>query len=283
MGAVIPPSVGMLIIAYIYGGHLSVGKLFLSGATPGVLIGLSEMAWVAYIARRRELPKSGKPRSVSGFVTAFQRAILGLGVPVIVIGGIKVGYFTPTEAGAMAVAYSLVVGVLFMRLRGGDIAASLLASAKTSGLIFIMLAVAKLFAWLLVINMMPQQLAAAIEPYVTSPEVFLIIVMLIFVALGFVIEGVATMIMVIPVVAPMAAQFGVEPHHLALVILLSTQIALLTPPVCLGLFVVCPFANCTISEAASEVIPFVLCIMGVTLLVVFVPEVAMWLPTLAGY
>ena len=229
------------------------------------------------------LPALLRDLGLAAPVRPFRRALLGLGVPVIVIGGIKIGYFTPTEAGAMAVAYSLVVGVLFMRLRGSAIAASLLASAKTSGLIFIMLAVAKLFAWLLVINMMPQQLAEAMRPYIHSPQMFLIVVMLIFVALGFVIEGVATMIMVIPVVAPMAAQFGVEPHHLALVILMSTQIALLTPPVCLGLFVVCPFANCTISEAAAEVIPFVLCILGITLLVIFFPELAMWLPTLAGY
>jgi tripartite ATP-independent transporter DctM subunit len=283
MGAVIPPSVGMLIIAYIYGGHLSIGKLFLSGVTPGILIGVVEMLIVAAMARPRNFPKSENPRTLLGIVKTFRRAALGLGVPVIVIGGIKAGYFTPTEAGAIAVAYALVVGVLLRQLGTHDIAASLLACAKTSGLIFIVLAVAKLFAWLLVINLIPQQLGEAMQPYMHSPQMFLIVVMLIFVILGFVLEGVAVMIMIIPVVAPMAALFGVEPHHLALIILMSSQVALLTPPVCLGLFIVCPFAGCTIAEASREVIPFVVAIMGLTLLIIFVPDVAMWLPRLAGY
>jgi TRAP-type C4-dicarboxylate transport system permease large subunit len=100
---------------------------------------------------------------------------------------------------------------------------------------------------------------------------------------GFVIEGVAAMIMFIPIVAPLAPHFGAEPHHVALVILMSVQVALFTPPVALALFIVCPFAGCSIKEAAIEVIPFVIVILLITLLVVFVPDVAMWLPRLAGY
>jgi tripartite ATP-independent transporter DctM subunit len=283
MGAVIPPSVGMLIIAYIYGGNLSIATLFLAGATPGILIGLSEMAAVALMARRRNFPKSRDPWSIINILKHFRYSFLGLGMPFIVIGGIISGYFTPTESGAIAVAYALLVGSVLMDLRWRDVVASLLTSAKTSGLVFIMLAAAKLFAWLLVINLVPQQLGETIRPYLHSSTMFLIAVMAIFMILGFVLEGVATMIMIIPVVAPMAPLFGTEPHHLALVILLSSQVALLTPPVALGLFIVCAFANCTIAEAAVEVIPFVVCIILITLAVVFVPDIAMWLPRAAGF
>jgi TRAP-type C4-dicarboxylate transport system permease large subunit len=108
-------------------------------------------------------------------------------------------------------------------------------------------------------------------------------VMLLFFVFGFVIEGVAAMIMFIPIIAPLAPHFGAEPHHVALVILMSVQVALFTPPVALGLFIVCPFAGCSIKEAAIEVIPFVIVILLITLLVVFVPETAMWLPRLLGY
>lgn len=284
MGAIIPPSVGMLIIAYVYGGSLSIGKLFLAGATPGILIGLTMMGMVALMAGPRGFPKAHGSWSILLIVREAGRSTLGLVVPVIVVGGIVGGFFTPTEAGAIAVAYSLLIGTLFTRSLGlRDIAASLLTSAKTSGLVFLMLAAAKLFAWILVINLVPQQLGAFLSGVIDSPQAFMLAVMLLFLLFGFVIEGVAAMIMFIPIIAPLAPHFGAEPHHVALVILMSVQVALFTPPVALGLFIVCPFAGCSIKEAAIEVIPFVAVILLITLLVVFVPDVAMWLPRALGY
>ena len=284
MGAIIPPSVGMLIIAYVYGGSLSIGKLFLAGATPGILIGLAMMATVALMAGPRAFPKSDAGWSIPVIARAAWHAALGLVVPVVVVGGIVGGWFTPTEAGAIAVAYALVIGVFVIRsLSFRDISASLLISAKTSGLVFLMLAAAKLFAWILVINLVPQHLGEALSGLIGSPQAFMLAVMLLFLLFGFVIEGVAAMIMFIPIVAPLAPHFGAEPHHVALVILMSVQVALFTPPVALALFIVCPFAGCSIKEAAIEVIPFVIVILLITLLVVFVPDVAMWLPRLAGY
>jgi tripartite ATP-independent transporter DctM subunit len=284
MGAIIPPSVGMLIIAYVYGGSLSIGKLFLAGATPGILIGLTMMGIVALMAGPRAFPKSDGGWSPSAILHEAWRATLGLVVPVVVVGGIVGGFFTPTEAGAVAVAYSLVVGTLVTRsLTLRDIADSLLVSAKTSGLVFLMLAAAKLFAYILVINLIPQHLGAMLGDVIHSPQVFLLAVMLLFFVFGFVIESVAAMIMFIPIIAPLAPQFGAEPHHVALVILMSVQVALFTPPVALGLFIVCPFAGCSIKEAAAEVIPFVVAILLITAMVVFFPDIAMWLPRLVGY
>lgn len=284
MGAIIPPSVGMLIIAYVYGGSLSIGKLFLAGATPGILIGLTMMGMVALMAGPRGFPKAHGSWSILPILREAGRSTLGLVVPVIVVGGIVGGFFTPTEAGAIAVAYSLLIGTLFTRSLGlRDIAASLLTSAKISGLVFLMLAAAKLFAWILVINLVPQQLGEFLSGVIDSPQAFMLTVMLLFLLFGFVIEGVAAMIMFIPIIAPLAPHFGAEPHHVALVILMSVQVALFTPPVALGLFIVCPFAGCSIKEAAIEVIPFVAVILLITLLVVFVPDVAMWLPRALGY
>jgi tripartite ATP-independent transporter DctM subunit len=141
MGAIVPPSVGMLIIAYLYGGKLSVGRLFLSGAIPGVLIGLTQMALVALVAKRRRFPVSARPWSMRGIVRTLPRAAAGLGTAVIVIGGIVSGFFTPTEAGAAAVAYALVFGSFGgLRLGWRDITTALLDSAKLSGVVFIMVA-----------------------------------------------------------------------------------------------------------------------------------------------
>jgi tripartite ATP-independent transporter DctM subunit len=284
MGAIIPPSVGMLLIAYIYGGRLSVGRLFLSGVLPGILIGLILMLTVALVAKRRKFPKSAEPWSVRDILSKFRLAFIGLGMPVIIIGGIKTGLFTPTEAGAIAVAYALAFGSIGgMHLSLRDIGDSLLLSAKMSGVIFIMLATSQVFSWLLILNQVPQQLGPWLQPVIGSPEAFLVTVMLAFIVLGTFLEGVPTMIMVIPVVAPMAPMFGVDAHHLALVMLMATQFAILSPPVALALFIVCPIAGCTTSEATAELWPYAGCILLVTIAVIFVPELVHFIPRLAGY
>jgi tripartite ATP-independent transporter DctM subunit len=284
MGAIIPPSVGMLIIAYLYGGRLSVGRLFLSGAVPGILIGLTQMATVALMAKRRRFPVSDRSWSIREVARTLPGAFLGLGTAVIVIGGIVSGFFTPTEAGAVAVAYALVFGSFGgLRLSWRDIAAALLDSAKLSGVVFIMVAASQVLSWLLIINMIPQQLGPMLQPFIRSPETFLVAVMGIVILLGFPLEGVPIMIMLIPVVAPLAPLFGVEPHHLALVVLMSAQFAILTPPVALAVFMVAPIAGCSLSEATVEMIPYAACILLVTLAVIFVPALSQWLPRLAGY
>lgn len=283
MGAIIPPSVAMLIVAYIWGSALSVTTLFLSGAVPGMLIGLSMMAYVALIARRRDFPRGGARWSIAEIASRFCTAALGLVLPVIVIGGILGGIFTPTEAGAVAAGYALFLGVFVYRNMGiGDVAHCLLASAKMSAMVYLLIGTAKLIAWLLVVNMVPQQLGIWLKPFLGSKEAFLLAVVVLFFVLGFFVEGTACMIMLVPVIAPMAKLFALDPHHLALVIVMTVQIALVTPPMAVGLFIVCPLAGCTIAEVSVEVWPFVICIVGVILAVVFAPEIALWLPRLLG-
>ncbi len=284
MGAIIPPSVAMLIIAYIWGGGVTVTKLFLYGATPGLLIGVVMMAYVALIAKRRNFPKSDVPRSLRNILAALWPALPGLGLPVVVLGGIIGGIFTPTEAGAVAVVYALLLGVVVYRNIGlWSLGQSLLFAAKTSAVVFLLLGTAKLIAFLLVINLVPQSIGIWLQSIISSREGFLIVVVLVFLALGSIMEGVATMIILVPVVAPMSQFFGVEPHHLALIIVMTVQIALITPPMAIGLFLVCPLAQCSVREVSIEVLPFIGAILVVILAVVFVPQVASWLPTALGY
>lgn len=283
MGAIIPPSVAMLLVVYIMGGGLSVTKLFLYGVVPGVLIGASMMLYVALVARAREFPRGAENWSFRHMWATFVPAIPGLGLPVIVLGGILSGVFTPTEAGAVALCYTLGLGVLTRRLSVSAVVQSLLTSAKTSGMVYFLLGTAKLISWILVLNMMPQRIGEFLQPFLTSPEMFLLAVVLVFLILGFVMEGVALMIMLVPIVAPMAIMFGVEGHHLALVIVMTVQIALVTPPLAIGLFLVGRLAGCSVREVSLEVLPFVGAILAVILLVVFVPQVASTLPAMLGY
>lgn len=283
MGAIIPPSVAMLLIIYIMGGGLSVTRLFLYGAIPGLLIGVGMMIYVLAVSRYRAFPRGGDNWSAGHIWRSFIVALPGLGLPVIVLGGILGGFFTPTEAGAIAVCYATILAVIYRTVSPAGFAQSLLTSAKTSALVYFLLGVAKLIAWIMVLNLVPQKIGQFLEPVISSKEMFLLAVVAVFLVLGFVMEGVASMIMLVPVVAPMARMFGVDGYHLALVIVMTVQIALVTPPLAIGLYLVCPMAGCTVKEVSIEVLPFIGVILAVILAVVFFPQIASSLPAALGY
>lgn len=284
MGPIIPPSVAMLIYAYVYGGGISVAKLFLAGAVPGICIGVGLMVLVYLLSFRRKFPAQSAGFRFGKVVKTFRGAIPGLMVPIIILGGIIGGIFTPTEAGAVAVAYSLIVGIFITRtLNFRDIAECFLESSKSSAVVFILLATAKVVSWILVTEQIPQRVAEFVTMYIASANAFLVFTIIFLLLLGFVLEAVATMIMLIPVFAPLASAFGVDPYHFGLVMVMTVQVALITPPVALGLFVVAPIAGCTIEEATKEIWPFLALVVAVILIVAFWPEFSMWLPRKFGY
>lgn len=284
MGPIIPPSVGMLIYAYVQGGTVSVAALFLAGFVPGVMVGFGLMILSHILATRRNYPKSQERFRVINVIKTFKGAILGLMVVVIILGGILSGIFTPTEAGAVAVAYVLIVGVIVTRkLNFSNIITAILNTAITSSVIFILMATAKICAWLLTSAQIPQKCGTFLMSLSTSPTFFITIVILFLVFLGFFIEAIATMIMFVPVLAPIASSYGIEPHHFGLVFVMSVQIALITPPVALSLFVTCKLAGIGIDETWSEIWPFVLLLIGIFLMVAYWPDLTMWLPRLFGF
>lgn len=284
MGPIIPPSVAMLIYAYVYGGGISVAKLFLAGALPGIVIGLGLMGLVYLLSFYREFPAQSTGFRFSRVVKSFRGAIPGLMVPIIILGGIIGGVFTPTEAGAVAVAYSLLVGLFVTRsLSFRDIAQCFLDSSKSSAIVFILLATAKVVSWILITEQIPQKVADFMTLHIHSANAFLVFTIIFLLLLGFVLEAVATMIMLIPVFAPLASAYGVDPYHFGLIMVMTVQVALITPPVALGLFVVSPIAGCTIEEATKEIWPFLGLVVAVILVVTFWPEFSMWLPAQFGY
>lgn len=283
MGPIIPPSVGMLIYAYVQGGTVSVAALFLAGFVPGVMVGLGLMILSHVLAKRRNYPMSHEKFRILHVLKTFKGAILGLMVMIIILGGILSGMFTPTEAGAVAVAYVLIIGVFITRkLTFSTIIPSILNTAITSSVIFLLMATAKVCAWLLTSAQIPQACGTFLMSLSTSPAFFLTIVILFLIFLGFFIEAIATMIMFVPVLAPIAASYGIEPHHFGLVFIMSVQIALITPPVALSLFVTCKLAGIGIDETWGEIWPFILLLMGIFLLIAYFPDVTMWLPKLFG-
>ena len=284
MGPIIPPSVAMLIYAYVYGGGISVGKLFLMGVMPGVMVGLALMALVWVVARQRDFPRSETRFSLLGVGRAFRGALLGLMMPVIILGGILGGAFTPTEAGAVAVLYGLVVGLFVLRtLRAREIARSLLVGAKTSAIIYLLLATSNVVSWILVRNQVPKIVAQWSLDLTSSPAVFLIVTIVVLFLLGTALEAVPIMIMLVPVLAPAAVAYRIDPHHLGLVVVMAVQTALLSPPVALSLYVVATIVKCPMREATREVWKFMAVVVAITVLTALWPAMPMVVPRLFGF
>jgi tripartite ATP-independent transporter DctM subunit len=284
MGPLIPPSVGMLIYSFVQGGTVSVAALFLAGVVPGVMVGLGLMILSHVLAQRRNYPKSQERFRIMNVVRTLKGALMGLTAMLIILGGILSGVFTPTEAGAAAVAYVLIVGTIFTRkLNFSSIVSSILNTAITSSVIFILMATAKVCAWLLTSAQIPQKCGNVLMSVSASPIFFITLVILFLVFLGFFIEAIAIMIMFVPVLAPMAGSYGIEAHHFGLVFVMAVQIALITPPVALGLFVTTKLAGIGIDDTWTEIGPFLLFLTVLTLLVAYWPGMSMWLPRLFGY
>jgi tripartite ATP-independent transporter DctM subunit len=283
MGPLIPPSVGMLIYSFVQGGTVSVAALFLAGVVPGVLVGVGLMGLSYILAKRRNYPLSHEKFRILNVFKTFKGAILGLMVMIIILGGILSGVFTPTEAGSVAVAYVLIVGILVTRkLTFSSIMTSILNTAITSSVIFILMATAKICAWLLTSAQIPQACGAFLQAISTNPAFFITLVILFLVFLGFFIEAIAIMIMFVPVLAPIATSYGIEAHHFGLVFVMAVQIALITPPVALSLFVTTKLAGIGIDDIWVEIIPFLSFLTVLTLLVAYWPGMTMWLPRLFG-
>jgi len=284
VGPIIPPSVAMIIYAYSAGGTVSVAGLFLSGVIPGIILGMGMMGLTYVVSIRRNYPLSQEKFSCLNVLKKLKGAVLGLMVPLIILGGILSGMFTPTEAGGIAVAYALITGILITRkLTLKKIASCFLEASKTSAIVFMMLATAKIIAWLLTIYQVPAKLTAMLMMITTNPQIFLFMAMCILLLIGFVLEAVATMIMLVPCFAPVAIAYGIEPHHFGLLFVMTVQIALITPPVALGLFVACRLAKTTIEEVFADIWPFLFLIFGIMILIALCPNVTMWLPRLFGY
>ena len=284
MGPIIPPSVAMLIYAYVYGGGISVGKLFLMGVLPGVLVAVALMGLVGITARRRNFPVSAARFSFRAVLRTLRGAVLGLVVPVIIMGGILGGVFTPTEAGAVATLYAVIIGVFVLRTLGPrELGQSLLVGAKTSAIIYLLLGTSNVVSWILVRNQVPKVLAQWSLELTSSATVFMIMTIAVLFLLGLALEAVPIMIMLIPVLAPAAAAYKIDPHHLGLVIVMTVQTALLSPPVALSLYVVATVIGCPMREANREVWKFVAAVLAVTLLTALWPAMPLAIPRLFGF
>ena len=281
MGPIIPPSIGMIVFAHVT-GTVSIAALFLAGIVPGVLIGLSLLvaSFVhGTIWHRPSLPQldfKEKLRRVAD-------GLAGIFTIVIILGGITSGIFTATEAGAVAALYALILTVFVYReIKLRDLPEILWECCLTNAVVMMLIATSSAFSWILTYERLPQLLADAFS-VIDSKIVFLLILNFSLLIVGMFIDMTPALIMLVPMLLPLAGKFGIDLIHLGVIVTVNLSFGLITPPVGTSLFVGVRIAQIPMERVILPLLPLLACMMLVLLLITYVPESFMWVPRWAGF
>ena len=275
LGVIIPPSIPMIL--YGVSAEVSIGELFISGFGPGLLIGGALMAFVVVYARRKGYGKADRDERMP-FLAATRRAALAIAMPVIILGGIYGGVFTPTEASVVAVFYALVVGVgIYRETKIADLPAVLVKSALSSAVIMFIIANAGLFSYLITRAGVPEAIGAFLVDWLRSPTLFLLGVNAALFVIGMFIETSASIIVLAPILAPVAQHFGIDPVHFGIVMVVNLALGMITPPFGVNLFAACTVARISLDQIVTRLLPFVLVVLGCLLVITYVPMLSIGL------
>ncbi len=278
LGIIIPPSIPMILYAVSTG--TSIRDMFIAGVIPGLLIGCSLMVMVYFIAKKRGYPSEEKASGAERWRT-FKEAILALIMPVIVLGGIYGGIFTPTEAGAIAVFYSFVVGVLaYKEIKLNHVFKILSESTIVSAIVLFIIANAGLFGWILSREGVPHAVAGYFATVSDSPIVFLLIVNVLLFLVGMFFDVGAAIIILGPLLAPVAVGFGIDPVHFGIIMICNLAMGMCTPPVGVNLFISCQIAGIKLGDITKAILPFLAIVIVDLILITFIPFISTWLPSI---
>ncbi|MGR3566798.1 TRAP transporter large permease [Pseudooceanicola nanhaiensis] len=283
VGPIIPPSITMIIYA-MQDQNVSVGSLFMAGVLPGVLITVMVLLANARVSRRRNYASGAPMPPLAEIARIAFYAVPALGLIILIVGGIRFGIFTPTEASVIAVFYALVVGMFVYRsLRLRDLPGIVLRAALTSGAVLLILGAARAFAWVLIIEGVPQFLAGTIIAWDLSPLAFLLAVNVLLLAFGLFMDPLPGVMILVPILAPISFALGIDPDHFAIIVIVNLTLGLTTPPVGSLIFVVSSTVGLKPSTLIREMPPFFIALAAALLLITFVPFLSTWLPAVSGF
>ena len=279
LGVIIPPSIPMIL--YGVSAEVSIGELFIAGFGPGLLIGAALMLYVYVHCRIKGYGKNDGDGRLSFFKASWQ-AGWALMMPVIILGGIYGGIFTPTEASAVAVFYALIVGmVIYREIKIADLYKILKKSVISSAVIMFIIANAGLFAFLITRAGVPDAIGQYLKEVLQSPMLFLLGVNAALFVIGMFIETSAAIIVLAPILAPVAIYFGIDPVHFGLIMVVNLALGMITPPFGVNLFAACTVAKISLDRIIPYLLPFVLVILGCLMLITYIPGISLTLRDLA--
>ncbi|HYD68243.1 TRAP transporter large permease [Azospirillum sp.] len=278
LGVIIPPSIPMIL--YGVSAEVSIGEMFIAGIGPGLLIGGALTLFTYVTCKINGWGKDDAEGNI-GFLKATERAALALIMPVIIIGGIYQGVFTPTEASVVAVFYAFIVGMFVYRAIGWrDVGPILRKSVLSSAVIMFIIAAAGLFSFLITRAGVPAAIGAWIAAAIESPWLFLLAVNLFLFVVGMFVETSASIIVLAPILAPVAMHFGIDPVHFGIVMIVNLALGMVTPPFGVNLFAACQVAGLSLEQIIGRLVPFVLVILACLMVITYVPEVPLFFRSL---
>jgi C4-dicarboxylate transporter DctM subunit len=278
IGPVIPPSIPFVIYGHLTG--VSVGRLFLAGVVPGVLMGVALMVAVYFVSKHRNYPRE-EHSNLKEIISSGKDAALPLGTPVIIIGGILSGQFTPTEASVVACLYALFLSLAIYRsIHIKDLPAIFWDTLTHTIRIMFIIASAGFFGWLLILHRIPAQVITSLTAVSSNYAVVMLLIIAVLLLFGCFLEGIAVLLITIPIFQKIIAHYMIDPVQFGVVMTLASMIGLLTPPVGMCLYAVSSITGVSIGELTKEMWPYLLGIFLVLLAVAFIPEISLWLPNL---
>jgi len=276
IGVIIPPSIPLVIYGVV--GNTSIGDLFIAGIIPGILVGLSMMVWAYYYSKKKGYRGMDEPTSLKKIGVAFWDAKWALLIPVIILGGIYGGFFTPTEAAVIAVVYGLFASmVLYRELNIKDLPKVMVDSALTTATVLIIVGTATAFGRFLTIEQVPTKVAQALMKISDEPIIIIMLIMALLLVVGMFMDTLAAIIILTPILLPIAVQIGYDPIHFGILMVVNLAIGFITPPLGVNLFVASGISGLSLESLSRAVLPFIFAMLFTLMLITFIPQLSMFL------
>lgn len=280
---IIPPGIALILYGYI--GNVSIGDLFIAGIVPGILLCIMLLLFVHFKSQSRGFETEPIPKaSFKEVIIASKDALLAICLPIIIIGGIRIGVFSPTEAGAVAVLYALILGfIVYREMKWRDLINAFKESIHIIAMVMIIIAAGTAFGWILTLEQIPQMLTSGATSFVENPYLFLLIVMAFLLAIGMFVEGNVLLIILTPIFIPMLSVYNIDPVHFGIFFILCMSVGTITPPIGTIMFTVCAITKVKVEHFIKEIWPLWIILVLAILLIAYIPLLSLLLPSvLAG-
>jgi C4-dicarboxylate transporter DctM subunit len=281
IGPIIPPSIIMILYGVM--ANVSIGDLFLAGFVPGLLMGAGLIAYAYVVGKKRGYKGRDKAAPIKEMLIGFKDAVLALIMPIIIIGGIVGGIFTPTESGVIAVVYALIIGMfVYKEITIKSLPKIFYKSAMTTATILFIIGSASLFTWLITINSIPEQLGGILSTFADNPILLLLVMNVILLIVGTFLDTISALIIFTPLFLPLALEIGVDPIHFGIILAVNLTIGMITPPMGVCLFVATSIAQIKMGQLTKDLVPMLIILIVVLMLITYIPSISLIIPRLFG-